>query len=78
MVAQPNTAVKLKKLTINLPEPVFEELQDLSKRSHQPMGILLRNAFALAQLYFEEKAEGNTMAIVNKSRVVIKEIVLPS
>lgn len=41
------------------------------------MGILMRNAYALAQLYYDEQEDGNSLAIIDSDGKVIKDIFMP-
>jgi hypothetical protein len=74
----PTTEAKTtKRLNINLPEPVFNELQELASDSQQSMTSLVRTAFALAQLTYEERAKGNKLVVQDHSGKTVKEIVIP-
>ena len=70
------TARRFKRLSINLPEGIYRELQDLANESNQSMSSLLRNAFALAQLYYTETAQGKRLVLMQDGEPV-KEILIP-
>ena len=66
-----------RRLSINLPAPVFDELQSLADQSHRTMTELVRHAFALAKVAYEESELGNRIAITDQSGKTIKELVIP-
>jgi metal-responsive CopG/Arc/MetJ family transcriptional regulator len=65
-----------KRLSINLPTPVFDELQHLAEASHRSMTELIRDAFALAKIAYEETGQGNKIAITDRSGRTLKELVI--
>ena len=74
--ASKSTRVGQKRLSINLPTPVFDQLQNLAETSHRSMTELIRDSFALAKIAYEETGHGNKLAITDKSGRTIKELVI--
>ena len=64
-------------LVINLPRYVNDEIKALEKQAHVPRGILIRKAYALAQLYYDEIQAGNKMVICDANDQIIKDVDLP-
>jgi hypothetical protein len=65
-----------KRLSINLPAPVFDELQSLAEASHRTMTELIRDAFTLAKVAYEETSRGNKIAITDQKGKTLKELVM--
>lgn len=65
------------RLNINLPTPVLRELRALADSSHRTMTELVRDAFALAKIAYEEGQRGNKLAIADPSGRLVKELVMP-
>jgi hypothetical protein len=66
------------RLSINLPTPVLDELRALADSSHRSMTELVKDAFALAKIAYEEKQRGNKIAITDSDGKLIKELVMPT
>jgi hypothetical protein len=65
-----------KRLSINLPADVFEELRALAESKQRSMTELVRDSFALAKIAYQESGNGNRLAITSPSGKLVKEIVL--
>lgn len=65
------------RLTINLPAQVLVELRALAESSHRSMAELVRDAFALAKIAYEEGEKGNSLAVMDRNGRVVKELVMP-
>jgi hypothetical protein len=65
-----------KRLSINLPADVFDELRDLAESRQRSMTDLVRDSFALAKVAYQELGSGNRLAVTNESGKLLKEIVL--
>ena len=66
-----------KRLNMNLPKHVFDELVKLAKQSGRTMTEVVRFALGLAAIALAEEANGNRMVITNSNGQVLREIVLP-
>jgi hypothetical protein len=66
----------MKRLNINLPEPIFKQLEALATKSHRNMTDFVRISLGLAKVAIEEVDAGNRLAIVSPEGKLLKEIVL--
>ena len=66
-----------KRLNVNLPESVYEEIKDLARKWRMNLTELFRLAFALVYIAYQEKWAGNKLVILNKRGKVLREIVVP-
>ena len=67
----------VRRLNINLPEPVFAELQDLSKSTGRSMTDLVRTALGLVNVAYQESEQSHVIAVADKSGKLLKQLVLP-
>ena len=67
----------VRRLNINLPEPVFQELQVLSGSTGRSMTDLVRTALGLVNVAYSETSKSNVLVVADKSGKPIKELVLP-
>jgi hypothetical protein len=67
----------MKRINLNLPAPVFRELQTLAKGSGRTMTELIRFALGLLHFAFTESRENRKLAVTDSRGRVIKEVVLP-
>jgi len=67
----------VKRLSINLPEPAFQDLERLKALSGRSMTDVVRTALSLVKIAFEEERIGNKLAVMNGKGRLLKEIVLP-
>ena len=67
---------RTKRLSINIPEEVYKELQQTAETSGVSMTRLVRNALGLIDVAYKEKKAGNKMTISTSNDMVIKEIML--
>ena len=65
-----------KRLSINLPIRVFNELQELADLKQRSMTELIRDAFALTKIAYEETEQGNKIAILDSSGKTLKELII--
>ena len=70
---QPGT----RRLNINLPRHVFEELEHLARGSGRTMTEVVRVAIGLAAVALAEDQNGNKLVIVNGNGELLKEVILP-
>lgn len=63
-------------LIIDLPGPVLEELQKLAVTSHRSMTELVRDAFALTKIAYEESRRGNKLTVTDANGKTLKELVI--
>ena len=76
-VADSNTT-EVRRLNINLPEPVYEELQNLSNSTGRTMTELVRTALGLVNVAYGEGKRSNVLVVADKETgKPIKQIVLP-
>jgi hypothetical protein len=69
-------APTFKRLNINLPLAVYDELENLARVSSRTMTEIVRTALGLAKVAINEEVNGNKLAIVNSEGKLLKEIVL--
>lgn len=67
---------KMRRLNVNLPEPVFKQLQELANESGQTLTQVVRNGLGLADIAYKEATIGHKLAITDKRGKVLKEIAL--
>jgi hypothetical protein len=67
----------VRRLNINLPEPVFQELQQLSSSTGRSMTDLVRTALGLVNVAYAETNRSHVLAVADKSGKVLKQLVLP-
>ena len=65
-----------KRLSINLPASVFDELQGLAEMSHRSMTELVRDSFGLAKIAYEVTEQGNKLTVTDRSGKTLKELVI--
>lgn len=69
---------RMKRLNVNLPDGVHEELRDLAERSGRSMTDIVRTGLSLVRVALAEAERSNTLAVANSEGKLIKQIVLPS
>ena len=67
----------VKRLNINLPDNMYNDLQSLAQQTGRSMTDVLRTGFGLAKVAMEETQGNNRLAVTNPDGKVIKEIVIP-
>ena len=72
------STMKVKRLNVNLPEDVFRALQAVAAEQHRSMTMVIRAAFALAQIAWDETKKGNRLTITDRNGRVISELVMPT
>jgi hypothetical protein len=60
----PPAPTETRRLNINLPEPVFQELQRLSRDTGRSMTELVRTALGLVNVAYEETKDGAKVLVV--------------
>lgn len=68
---------KTKRLNVNLPVEVFEELEVLAEESGRTLTEIVRLALGLVNLALNEHKAGNRLAILDAQERVVKEVLLP-
>jgi hypothetical protein len=68
---------KVRRLNVNLPVLLHEELQGLAQRSGRSMTEIVRTGLSLATLAFTEAEQSNTLVVADAKGNVIKHILLP-
>lgn len=66
----------MKRLNINIPDEVFEDLKKISKKSGQNMTQVVRDALGLIDIAYREKSAGHKITVSDTTDNVIKEIVI--
>jgi len=74
---QPQSVSGQRRLSINLPETVFDELRKLAETSHRSMTELVRDAFALAKVAYDETERGNKLTVTDDNGRTLKELIIP-
>ena len=69
-------APTFKRLNINLPLPVFGELDTLARNSGRTMTEIVRTALGLVKVAIEAEQNNNKLAVVTPEGKLLKEIVL--
>jgi hypothetical protein len=78
VVSDQATAQVTRRLNINLPEPVFQELRALSSSTGRSMTDLVRTALGLVNTAYEETRDGkHVLVVADKSGRPIKQLVIP-
>jgi hypothetical protein len=67
----------MRRINLNLPAPVFRELQALAKSSGRTMTELIRFALGLLHFAITESREHRKLAVTDSRGRVVKEVVLP-
>jgi metal-responsive CopG/Arc/MetJ family transcriptional regulator len=70
-------APPVRRLNVNLPENVAEELEDIANKSHRSMTDIVRTALALVKIANDASENQQKLVIADQSGKPIKEIVLP-
>jgi len=60
-----------RRLTINLPSRVFQDLESLSKASQRTMTETIRTALSLAKVAFEEELNDHRIAVLDENDEVL-------
>jgi hypothetical protein len=66
----------MRRLSINLPTETYEALQALAEDSGQSMTQVVRSGLGLAKLAREEVRNDRSLAIVDRTGRVLKEIIV--
>ena len=72
-----NEAPGVRRLNINLPEPVFQELQLLSTSTGRSMTDLVRTALGLVNVAYKETVLEHVLAVTDKDGKLLKQLVIP-
>jgi hypothetical protein len=75
--ASPDRAANTKRLNINLPSAVFQDLEDRAKRSGRTMTEVIRLALGLVAIAFEEEGRGHKLVVADADGKPLREVVLP-
>ena len=75
MTSSPGQEVR--RLNINLPEPVFQELQQLSASTGRSMTELVRTALGLVNVAYTETDRSHVLAVADKDGKLLKQLVIP-
>lgn len=75
--ASPDKATNTKRLNINLPSAVFQDLEDRAKKSGRTMTEVIRMGLGLVAIAFEEERKGHKLLIADADGKPLREVVLP-
>jgi hypothetical protein len=68
----------VRRLNINLPESVYQELQQLSRTTGRSMTDLVRTALGLVNVAYEEtKDRSKVLVVADKDGKPIKQLIIP-
>jgi len=67
----------MRRLNVNLPEGVHEELRILAERSGRSMTDIVRTGLGLVRVAFAEAERSNTLAVADSEGKLIKHLILP-
>ncbi len=68
---------KTKRLNVNLPESIFNELEQIATHSGRTMTDIVRIALGLVAVALTEEKCGHKLAVIEPDGKVLKELVLP-
>jgi plasmid stability protein len=71
------SAPGVRRLNVNLPEGLHEELRVLAERSGRSMTDLVRTGLSLVTVAFAEAERSNTLAVADADGKLIKQILVP-
>jgi plasmid stability protein len=71
------SAPGVRRLNVNLPEGLHEELRVLAERSGRSMTDLVRTGLSLVTVAFAEAERSNTLAVTDSNGKLIKQILVP-
>lgn len=66
-----------KRLNVNLPDDVYEQLQTIASEQGRTLTDVIRTAFSLTQIAHAESEKGNVLAVATPDGKISKQIVLP-
>ena len=69
-------SMKMHRIKINIPDGMYRELEDLSKRDGRSIEEIFKIALGLRAHYEDARQMGNRMIIANSDGEPIKELVL--
>ena len=75
--AKPMESLDTKRLNVNLPRSVFDELEGIAKRSGRSITEVVRMGLGVVTLMINEENNHNRFLIVDPDGKPIKELVLP-
>ena len=70
-------APETRRLSINLSEKAYQQLQDLARESGRSMTDLVRTALGVVKIAYDEKEKDHRLAIASREGRPIGEIVIP-
>jgi hypothetical protein len=71
-----NSSKPPKRLNMNLPARVYDELQELADEEGKSMTVLVRESLGLLKLIYDETRSGNQLAILGPDKNVLRELFL--
>lgn len=77
LVMSSSPAQEVRRLNINLPEQVFQELQQLSVSTGRTMTELVRTALGLVNVAYQETGRSHVLAVADKDGKLLKQLVIP-
>ena len=66
-----------KRLSLNLPASLIDELREASERYQQSITTHVRGSLALSKVIYDEAARGHKIAVIDQAGKQVKELVLP-
>ena len=69
--------ITTKRLSINLSEKAYNELQDLATQTNRSMTELIRLSVGLLKIILQAAHEGHRLVVTTRDGQAIKEIVVP-
>ncbi len=70
-------APETRRLSINLSEKAYQQLQDLARESGRSMTDLVRTALGVVKIAYDEKEKDHRLVIASREGRPIREIVIP-
>ena len=69
--------METKRLNVNVPISVYNDLNNLASENHKTISELMRTAFVLLEVAYQEKKKKNKLTVSNQDGKPIKELIIP-
>ena len=74
--AKPKPSVQMRRVSFNLPEPLFQDIQEFAAERGETMTGVLRWSLGLGKAIWDEVKAGNRVQLVSEDDEVVKELML--
>ena len=69
-------SVQMRRVSFNLPEPLFQDIQEFAAERGETMTGVLRWSLGLGKAIWDEVKAGNRVQLVSQDDEVVKELML--